>query len=236
MDFEKNNPEVIRVIRAATLDSDRAYLVYMIPRLLEIHRILKPTGSIYLHCDPTMSHYLKILLDVILGRKNFQNEIVWKRTTAHNDAKRFGRVSDSILFYGLPINTDNIRVPLNPDYVSKFYHYKDSRGVYGADNLSAKGLQGGGYNYDFHGHRWRYPEDRMLELENDDRIHLPQKIGGVPRLKRYLHENKGQVPTNLWTDVPPVLSSKERVGYPTQKPLALLDRIIKASSNEGDMY
>ena len=213
-----------------------AYLAYMAIRLLECHRILRGGGSIYLHCDPTMSHYLKTTMDCIFGEKNFRNEIVWKRNSSHNDSKVFGRVVDYILFYGHPIQSDAVRVPLNEDYVSKAYRNTDERGRYFADNLTAKGLSGGGYIYDFHGHNgpWRYPEHRMKELEADNRIHLPKKAGGVPCFKRYLHENKGQIPSSIWIDIPSA-RGKERTGFPTQKPLALLERIIKASSKEGDM-
>ena len=215
-----------------------AYLAYMANRLAECRRVLKPIGSIYLHCDPTMSHYLKVLMDALFGRPNFRNEIVWKRTSSHNDSRGFGRVSDHILFYGAPIDRDAVRAPLRTKYVRDFYRHEDERGRYGGDNLSAKGLTGGGYTYDFHGHPgpWRYPEHRIKELEQEGRIHLPAKAGGVPRLKRYLHENKGQVPPSIWTDIPPLQgASKEYLGYPTQKPLALLERIVKASSREGDV-
>ena len=236
--IQLKHPKLNRVIDAAMTDSDKSYLIYMAARLLEMHRILKPTGSIYLHCDPTMSHYLKLLMDAIFGRKAYRNEVVWKRVSSHNDSKGFGRVADVLLFYGPPINADAVREPLGEAYTSGFYRYRDERGRYGSDNLSAKGLTGGGYTYDYHGHigPWRYPERRMRELEQDNRIHIPLKKGGVPRLKRYLHENKGQVPSSIWTDIPPIASqSKERTGYPTQKPLVLLNRIIKASSNAGDM-
>ena len=215
-----------------------AYLSYMANRLRECKRTLKPTGSIYLHCDPTMSHCLKLVMDAVFGKSNFCNEVVWKRNSSHNDSKVFGRIADSIFFYGQPIQSDAVRMPLNEDYVSKAYCHKDKRGRYSADNLTAKGLTGGGYTYEFHGHigPWRYPEHRMKELDADNLIHLPKKAGGVPRFKRYLHENKGQVPGSIWTDIPPVSSqSKERIGFQTQKPVALLERIIKASSNEGDL-
>ena len=236
--IEAKEPQLNRVICAAMTKSDKSYLIYMAVRLLEMRRLLKPTGSIYLHCDPTMSHYLKLVMDAVFGKAQFRNEVVWKRNSSHNDSKVFGRIADTILFYGQPIQSDSVRVPLNEDYVSKAYRYEDNRGRYCADNLTAKGLTGGGYTYEFHGHNgpWRYPENRMKELDADNRIYLPKKVGGVPRFKRYLHENKGQVPGSIWTDISPVQgSSKERTGYPTQKPLALLERIIKASSNEGDM-
>ena len=148
-------------------DGMRSYLGYMYVRLAEMHRILKPDGSLYLHCDDTASHYLKILLDTLFGAGKFRNEITWKRQSAHNDSKAFGRVSDTILFYGDSINSDAVRVALDSEYVDKTYRHKDERGVYAADNITAKGLSGGGYMYDFHGHPgpWRYPESRMLELE-----------------------------------------------------------------------
>ena len=236
--IEQKHPRVNRVIQAAMTDSDKSYLIYMAPRLLEMHRVLKPTGSIYLHCDPTMSHYLKLLMDAIWGRKAFRNEVVWKRVSSHNDSKGFGRVSDVLLFYGPPINADAVREPLDDAYIARLYRHEDAKGKYSSADLSAKGKTGGGYTYDYHGHigPWLYPEHRLIELEKEDRIHFPQKQDGVPRRKVYLHENKGQVPSSIWTDIPPVASqSKERTGYPTQKPLSLLARIIKASSNDGDM-
>ena len=216
----------------------KAYITYMAQRIIQMARVLKDDGSFYLHCDPTASHYLKIICDRVFGKNKFRSEITWKRNSSHNDSKSFGNISDKILFYGNNIDTSEVRVPLNEDYVKKFYRYKDKRGVYRADNLSAKGLSGGGYEYDLNGHNgpWRYPKKRMQELIDDDRIHYPKKKDGVPAFKRYLKDNKGQVPSNLWTDISTIQSkSKERTGYPTQKPLALLRRIITASSNEGDM-
>lgn len=223
-------------------ESMQAYLTYMAIRLIEMKRLLKPTGSIYLHCDPTASHYLKIVMDAIFGNKtvkneNFRNEITWKRQTGHNDSKSFGRIADIILFYGKPIRKDVIRVPLSDERAAA-YNRKDKIGWYDVGDLTAKGLSGGGYTYDFHGHHgpWRYPEERIRELEAAGRIYLPEKRNGVPRIKKYLHENKGVVPSSIWTDIPPVQPhSGEKTGYPTQKPVALLERIIKASSDEGDM-
>ena len=226
--------EATREIHGASM---MAYLIYIAMRAIEMRRILKPAGSIYLHCDPTASHYLKLLMDEVFGKGIFRNEITWKRQSAHSDGQAFGKVTDVLLFYGHGINKNAVRIPLTKEQVEK-YVYSDSLGRYVADNISAKGLTGGGYEYDFHGHNgpWRYPEHRLLELEKKGRIHIPSKPGGVPRLKRYLHEHKGIVPGSIWTDVPPVQShSRQRTGYPTQKPLALLERIIKASSNPGDM-
>ena len=234
------DPALYSVIGAARLAHGpgmQSYLTMMAVRLLELKRVLKPTGSIYLHCDPTASHYLKLLMDVVFGVQNFRNEIVWKRTGAHGDSKSYGRISDHLLFYGTGrINKDAVRMPLNPEYVRKKYRYRDARGLFREAPLTAKGLSGGGYHYDFHGHPgpWRYPEARMRGLETEGRIYIPKKKGGVPAFKRYLADNKGQPPLNIWTDIPPVNSqAKERTGYPTQKPLALLERIIKASSTEG---
>ncbi len=228
---------------AQTTDRSRAlaaYLVNMATRLIPMRRVLSPKGSIYLHCDDTASHYLKLLMDVIFGRERFRNEILWKRNSSHNDGKWiWGRVTDTVLFYGgNPLNKDDVRVPLDKDYVERTYRYKDERGAFSVDNLSAKGLTGGGYFYDFHGHPgpWRYPEKRMMNLEEIGLIYLPDKPRGVPRFKRYLDTNKGQMPPNLWTDIPKVESvSRERLGYPTQKPMKLLERIVKASSKPGDL-
>ena len=221
----------------------KSYLIMMAVRLLELRRVLKATGSLYLHCDPTADAYLRMLLDAVFGAARLRNQITWKRNSSHNDSKGFGNVTDTILFYGGPIDADAVRVSLNPDYVSRMYRHTDRRGKYqaywryeGDIELSAKGLTGGGYHYEFHGHDgpWRHPQQRMMELEADERIHIGTKPGGVPRLKRYLGENKGQVPSNLWTDIEKA-STRERSGFPTQKPLALLDRIIKASSNTRDV-
>ncbi len=227
---------VIASAQAAGGDGMGAFLCWMAVRVLEMERVLKDTGSIYLHCDPTASHYIKAMMDAVFGRRNFRNEIVWKRQASHSDGAGFGKIADVILFYGAPIRKDNVRIPLSAKQL-KAYRYEDERGQYTPDNISAKGLAGGGYDYEFYGHKgpWRYPESRARALDAEGRIHVPPR-GGVPRFKRYLHEHKGVVPGSIWTDIPPVQShSKERTGYPTQKPLALYKRIIEASSNPGDI-
>ena len=233
------HPGLYKIVDAAGASHSKgmqAYLIMMAIRLIEMQRVLRPTGSIYLHCDPTASHYLKALMDCVFGAKSYRNEIVWKRQSAHSDGAGFGKVADTILFYGSKINKDGgIRVPLSKQQ-AKAYSKQDSLGRYAVGDISAKGLTGGGYGYEFHGHigPWRYPEARARELDAAGRIYVPRN-GGVPRLKRYLHEHQGVVPGSIWTDIPPVQShSGERTGYPTQKPLALLERIIRASSNEGD--
>ncbi len=238
--IEEKHPALYRVLLAAMTSSDKSYLIYMATRLLEMHRLLKPTGSIYLHCDPTMSHYLKLLMDAVFGKRNFRNEIIWKRNSSHNDSKAFGRVVDSLLFYGPPIRTDAVRVPLGTDYTEKFYRHRDHRGLYRHDHITRSASMGERPNltYEYKGFTppfgWRMTKDKIAALDADNRI--AWSASGRPYLKRYLNENKGQVPSAIWTDIPPISGrAKERVGYPTQKPVALLERIIKASSNTGDM-
>ena len=218
----------------------QSYLTMMAVRLLEMRRVLKDTGSIYLHCDTTASHYLKALMDAIFGRRRFRNEIAWKRTTSRSDAKRWGRVHDSILFYAKGSSTtwNGAYKPLDAAQVQKRYKYRDDRGLYREGPLTAKGLSGGGYYYEFRGHNgpWKFPEHRMHELEQDDRIHMPQKAGGVPAAKLYLADSKGRAAEDVVIDIPPVNpNATEQTTYPTQKPLALLERIIAASSNPGDV-
>ena len=232
-------PAIANLLHTAKLTHGKgmqSYLTMMAVRLLEMKRVLKPTGSIYLHCDATASHYLKLLMDAVFGAVNFRNDLTWKRFNFHADARRFGKVSDTIFFYS---KTDGYlfnrqRIPFSKQYVESKFTQKDADGRrFQPDNLNPPG--GRGPVYEFHGvtKAWRYSEERMRQLEDEGRIYLG---GKVPRLKRYLDETKGQAVHDLWTDIPPVNSqAKERVGYPTQKPLALLERIIKASSNEGDV-
>ncbi len=234
-----NVVEMARAFRQFVGANDMmAYLTMMCIRLLELRRVLKETGSIYLHCDPTASHYLKILMDTIFGKKNFRNEIVWKRTSAHNDPKRWGRVHDIILYYskGDSYLWNTNYLPHNEEYKERF-RYSDLDGrKWTDDNLTAKGLSGGGYDYEYKGIRslWRVPYETMCRLDKEDRLHFTNK-GGI-RLKRYLDELPGVPYQDLISDVPPINSqAAERLGYPTQKPEALLERIINASSNEGDI-
>jgi site-specific DNA-methyltransferase (adenine-specific) len=229
--------DLLQALRAFLGQNDMmAYLTMMAVRLVELHRVLKPTGSLYLHCDPTASHYIKMLLDAIFGVGNFRNEIVWKRFNFHADAKRFGKVTDRILFYTKgPVFTFNrIKVPLSDEYISsKFVHTDENGRTYRLDNLNTPG--GRGPVYEFHGvvKAWRYTEENMRKLESEGRIYHGSKIA---QLKRYLDEIPGQGVHDLWSDIPPINpQAKERLGYPTQKPEALLERIINASSNEGDI-
>ena len=223
-----------------------AYLVMMAPRLVELHRVLKPTGSLYLHCDPTASHYLKILLDAVFGKENFRTEIVWKRTSAHSDTRQgrqqHGRVHDIILFYtnGTDRTWNPIYTPYDQEYVDQFYrHTEPETGRrYRLDNLTGPGgAAKGNPSYEVMGvtRFWRYSEQRMAELIEEGRI-VQTRPGVVPAYKRYLDEMPGVPLQDLWVDIGPIgAQAQERLGYPTQKPEALLERIIRASSNEGDV-
>ncbi|EDN70386.1 type II DNA modification enzyme [Beggiatoa sp. PS] len=216
------------------------YLVMMTLRIIELHKVLKPTGSFYLHCDPTASHYLKTVCDAVFGVKNFRNEISWKRSTPRGNASKKLAVScDVVLFYtksGLytwyPIYGE-----YRPEYIAKYYNYIDDDTGRFFQPTSLLGHQEVNPIYEWQGlsKPWRYPKHRLDELEENQQIYWPPK-GGMPRFKRYLDEQKGQPLQSLWDDIPPINSQAiERLGYPTQKPKALLERIIQASSNEGDI-
>ncbi len=214
-----------------------AYLVMMTARLIELHRVLKDTGSLYLHCDPTASHYLKMVLDAIFGKENFLNEIIWKRTTAHSDSIRWGNVHDILLFYTKTnsYTWNGVYMPYEEEYKKRFKKTDADGRQWTDDNLTAKGLSGGGYTYEYKGATslWRVPLSTMKRLDAEGRLHFT-KSGGI-RLKRYLDELPGTPIQDVITDIYPINSqAQERLGYPTQKPLALLERIIQASSNEGD--
>ncbi len=231
--------EMLRAMRAFLKENDMmAYLSMMAVRILELHRVLKPTGSLYLHCDPTASHYLKILLDAVFGPGNFRNEITWKRTSAHSDGARYGKNTDIIMFFSKSNDwTWNKQfIEYDDDYKARFRFSDPDGRLWMDDNLTAKGLSGGGYEYEYKGVKslWRYPFDSMQRLDSENRLHFT-RTGGL-RLKRYLDESKGLPVQALWDDIPPINSqSSERLGYPTQKPVALLERIVRASSNEGDL-
>ena len=210
-----------------------AYAVFMGRRLAELHRVLKPQGSIYLHCDPNANWLLRVLLDTIFGEGHFLNEIIWKRPTAHSDSGRYGANTDTILFYA-----KGQRWAWRPqfqDYDEKYrarFNRQDPDGRLWADyDLTAKGLSGGGYEYKGATSLWRVPLETMKQWDADGKLHFTTR-GGIRR-KRYLDEMEGRPLQALWDDIAPVNSqAAERIGYPTQKPLALLERIIQASSNE----
>jgi site-specific DNA-methyltransferase (adenine-specific) len=221
-----------------------AYLVMMAARLVELHRVLKPTGSLYLHCDPTSSHYLKTLLDMIFGVENFRNEIVWKRTSAHNDPKRYGNNYDCILYYSRTSNViwNPIYSEYSKDYVESHYGQIDKKGSYTTRDLTAPdhGTLSQNLRYSWKGvlppkgRTWTCVIEKMQAYEDVNLITYSKE--GMPRLKRYLEQMPGITIQALWNDIPPINSqAAERLGYPTQKPLALLERIITASSNPGDI-
>lgn len=215
-----------------------AYLSYMAQRLLLMRPLLRPAGSIYLHCDPTASHYIKILMDAVFGHRNFRNEIVWKRTSGHSDAKRLGAVHDVILWYSASGDFRYQRqfTPYSEEYIERRHRFQDEDGRRWMDgDLTAKGLSGGGYDYEFKGVRstWRVPLERMEALDAENRLHFTSK-GGI-RIKRYLDELPGVPLSDTWTDISPINSqAKERMGYATQKPVELLERIIRMATREGD--
>jgi len=225
------------------------YLCTMAVRLIELRRVLKPTGSLYLHCDPSASHYLKMLLDVVFGGDNFLNEIVWKRTNTHSDSRTWSRVADSILFYrrGKDFTWNIPHGTHSDEYLASKYRHSDADGrIYQLDNMTSPSARPN-MTYEWRGfppptNGWRYERATMVRLDDEQRIWYPQKGDGTPdtskrpRLKRYLDEMTGGVMGSVWTDIAPLNSqAQERLGYPTQKPLALLDRIIQTSSNQNDV-
>jgi DNA modification methylase len=239
-----------------------AYLVMMTARLVELHRVLKPTGSLYLHCDPTASHYLKILLDMIFGPDNFRSDVVWKRTSGHNSAKRWGPIHDELLFFSKTSSyTWNIVFEkYNDAYINAFYRFEDSKGRYRLSDLTGAGTRAGDS-----GHLWKgvnptnvqrhwavpnkvldvlFPEIDLNKISTQEKLDLldsakliywPPK-GKVPQFKRYFNIEKGTPLQDVINDIDPLSAqASERLGYPTQKPLVLLERIIQASSNPGDV-
>lgn len=219
-----------------------AYLVNMTPRLVELHRTLKPTGSLYLHCDPTMSHYLKIMLDAIFGPVNFRNEIAWKRTATKGDARRkFGSVHDLLLLYskGPEMEFQSQETAHGDEYLSRFtLDDNDGRGPYEGAPLDSPNPRPN-LTYEYKGftppgNGWRVSRELMEELDADNRLIFPKKADGRIRRKNYMAELKGRPIGDVWTDISPINSqAAERLGYPTQKPVALLERIITASSKPG---
>ena len=223
-----------------------AYLTLMANRLLEMHRVLKPTGSLYLHCDPTASHYLKIVLDGVFGKESYRTEISWKRQSAHNDAKQGrkqpGNVRDIIFFYtkSSEWKWNWLYSAYNEDYVRKFYRHVEAETgrLYQLGDLTAPGgasPQKKNPHYEFLGvtRYWRFTKANMQAMYDRGEI-VQTSAGSVPRHKRYLDEAPGVSIQNSWDDILPAYG-KEFLGYPTQKPLALLERIIAASSDEKDV-
>jgi DNA modification methylase len=258
--------DVMRAFRTFLGDSDMlAYLAMMAPRLMELRRVLKETGSIYLHCDPTASHYLKMLMDAVYGPKNFRNEVIWKRVSAHSSAGRWGPVHDVILFYSKSgrYTWNVVHQSYDAAYLSSKYRHSDGRGTYRLSDLTAAGVRHGesgepwrGFNPTEIGRHWGVPKKLIEEVLGVDavaKLSLQEKLDeldthgfiywtptgrdrgvGFPQYKRYL--GAGVLVQDVITDVSPINSmATERLGYPTQKPEALLERIVGASSNRGDV-
>ena len=241
-----------------------AYLVMMAARLKELHRVLKPTGSLYLHCDPTASHYLKILLDTIFDPENFLNEISWIRTSAHSSANRYGGIHDTLLFYG---RTDRYKwnrtfTQYSPEYIDVFFDQTDEDGrKYKRTDLTGAGTRNGesgepwrGIDVTATGRHWAVPagmisritgkaegeslstQQKLDLLDANGRIHWPKKQAGTPRLKQYPEDLPGVPLQDVITDIRPLHNlAAERLGYPTQKPVSLLERLLEASTDEGDI-
>ncbi|MGC2413048.1 MAG: DNA methyltransferase [Stellaceae bacterium] len=253
-----NAADLLRAMRSFLGENDMmAYLAMMAVRLIELHRVLKPTGSLYLHCDPTASHYLRILLDAVFGNASFLNELIWKRSSAHNSAKRFAPVHDTILYYakGSSHTWNQARQPIPQETIDALYNNvetKTGRRFNRAD-LTGAGVRTGssgavwrGVDVTAKGRHWAIPGFVKLkstdtlsaldELDGMGRLHWPKADGGVPMLKRYVDESPGIAALDVIADIQPLNNvAKERLGYPTQKPLPLLARIIEASSNPGDV-
>jgi DNA modification methylase len=241
-------PEVLELVHTLTGALGRrrdmsAYLVMMAPRLVEMRRVLADHGSLYLHCDAAASHYLKVLLDAIFGPANFRNEIVWKRTHAHSSSRRFGPVHDTILFYsktsGYSWNKGYAAYPAA--YLERYYTHENDRGRYQLITCTAPGdREGTRAHYEWHGQlpppgrHWAWKREQMEAFEREDR--LAYSANGIPRLKRYTDDAPGVQLQDIWTDINRLdAHSDERVGLETQKPLELVERIIRASSDPGDV-
>lgn len=221
-----------------------AYLVYMVQRMLHMKSILRPTGPIYLHCDPTASHYIKVMMDGIFGHKNFRNEIIWKRANAHNDPRGYGRISDTLLFYTASdkYTWNTQHTPYREEYYESHFKKDDAGRYYRTVPLDAPRHGAGSANliYEWKGklpapsRTWANKKETMEQYERDGLLRYTKT--GTPTLIQYADKMKGVPLQNIWTDIPPVNpQAKERLGYPTQKPIALLERIILASTNKGDV-
>ena len=246
--IEAKHPALNRVIHAAMTNSDKSYLIYMAVRLLEMKRILKDTGSVYLHCDPTMSHLLKLVMDAVFGKRNFRSEITWKRATStqkgsQHRSLRWGNNVDILLFYASSLSTSlsperelteqEIREKFDRVDENGRRYYDDSAHIWSSPNMGPRPnlcYEWRGF-VNPHPSGWRLSKERLEEEYQKGNIVI--RPDGKLERRKYLEDYKGASYGNLWDDILPA-SGNERTGYPTQKPVALLDRIIKASSNEGD--
>ena len=228
-------------------ENTKAYIDYLRPRCVQLARVLKKTGSFYYHCDWHASHYVKVMLDQIFGENNFQNEIVWKRSSAHSDSKRYGANHDTIFFYTGGADKwiwNKQYTSYEEAYLEQNYRYNDEKGRFRVSDMTAN-KPGGDVSYDwttpdgkvvkpYKGRYWAYSKEKMKQMEEAGQIYY--RTTGMPMLKHYLDEMPGVPLQTFWDDIKPLISgSDERLGYPTQKPLALLERIVQASSNENDI-
>lgn len=236
--------QALQAFRTFLGDTDMlAYLSMMAPRLVELRRTMKLTGSLYLHCDLTACHYLKLLLDATFGPENYRSAITWQRTNVHSDSKNWSDVTDILLYYvrdarqqftwnpqHLPHSQEHIASKYRKDAKGRLFTLSDMTSPHPRPNMM----------YEWKGFRsprmgWRYSKETMAKLDTEGRVWYPDDLSKRPRLIRYLDEMPGNVITNIWSDIPPINSqAQERLGYPTQKPEALLERMLTASSNEGD--
>ena len=253
--YIRRNPKVAEAMRQAEIELDveelkafeekmygdiwdkERYLNWMYENLMAIKSVMSDTASIYVHLDWHIGHYVKVLMDEVFGEDNFRNEIVWKRSTAHNDSTGFANLHDSIFYYSksLDLFFDIPLVPYTQEYIDRYYNKEDENGRKYLDrDLSAKGLKGSGYSYAWKGKSgyWRCPITTMERFEKEGRLYYTNN--DTPRYKQYLDEMEGVPAQDLWTDIFAVNSqADERVDYPTQKPESLLERIIRASSDKG---
>jgi DNA modification methylase len=228
-------------------ESTQAYIEFMRPRCVELARVLKKTGSFYYHCDWHASHYVKVMLDQIFGENGFQNEIAWRRSSAHNDPKRYGANHDTLFFYtgGERWTWNRQYTPYSEDYIEQNYRYTDTDGRrFRVSDMTAN-KPGGDVSYEwttpdgrkvkpYKGRYWAYSKEKMQGFHAAGQLYY--RTTGMPMLKHYLDEMPGVPLQTFWDDIKPVISgSEERLGYPTQKPVALLERIVRASSNENDI-
>jgi site-specific DNA-methyltransferase (adenine-specific) len=233
--------EMLRAMRSFLKENDMmAYLTMMAIRLIELHRVLKSNGTLYLHCDPTASHYLKVLLDAIFGAPNFRNEISWKRSQPKSHTtENFSNCRDVLLRYskGDKVIFNKVYGDHDPNYLETFYRFEDDKGRYRLGDLTNPNKNRPNLTYEFLGvtRVWRWTKERMLKA-NDDGLIYQSKPGAIPQMKRYLDDMKGQPISDDWDDIEHLHGSAgESLGYPTQKPLTLLKRVIGASTNEGDI-
>jgi DNA modification methylase len=230
-----------------TWSTIQEYVSWMRERMIELHRVLKPTGSIYVHCDYHASHYLKVMMDEVFGTENFRSEIIWKRTTAHSSANRYSPVHDVILYYGASkeVTWKTPRQMYTDEYLDKYYRFDDDGDgrYHSRDNLTGAGRRTGpsglpwrGFDPNKINRHWSTTPEELDRLDAEGRIYWPTGGKGFPRYKRYRDELQGRTVGDIWTDIGPINSmGSERLGYPTQKPEALLERIIAASSNHDDI-